>query len=790
MVQASKKTNAGCGQWSLWTITLLIAVAGLVVGIVAIATRHSSHSMVLDVSAPTARNDPTCLVITQCVDDNGDGTCNVDEPIVHQYQLCEPSIPPALEDVEVLVEDVSVNQKRIALLDTQALSCYRSVETLEDALNDTKHTHHTHVIELQSVDDTTTAQLTMLGTRTSILEQLDISKQQRLNYLHNNITQHHARLIALETHGSEPTVLVNDTWLTQLNGLIAQTYDLENMWIQQHVQLVTFNETQHSMKATDNTLKRGLILLHDNVTAQWVKYQQLAAVQELLHQEDLTLHMDLALLRSNITELSNDFQSHMHVFHMLQESHALIAGETMAQAQQMAHVLETMGQKQTMMEFIKGNVTAAQEQTSLILNHLNALQSVEQEYQLWSASVNQQLSDLHHTLLGWQHVSEQGVLSTDALTAQMVALEHVVYNQSISITAVEGQTHALQSHYITQNLTIHVMQHTINALSSHVSALQSETHHLALRGEAQGAMINALQLTNNETLTMLNMNMEDLITRTNTLDARESVVESDVAILQTDYAILQQHFQVHQADLDMWETKTNQLQYNQTLLQNQHSELHNAVTELQTLTQPWTILAPAMESDVSGLQSWRLIVDAHLAELAPLEQELQQVDASILSDVRAVNASCMIKTIQLEQRIEELESQLQDTQNQLATLQQTTTEPTPVVPNVRLHVCHAAYANELGQALFADGISVTRTAVGRYSIVFNAPMTHTHYPVFIQMEEGDNHDSLVDDIQAHVRGETRQTTGFSFHVVRQDKGNKNKPFYEDRAFNVQILCQQ
>ena len=735
------------------------------------------------------RTEHQCFRFVQCSDTNKDGICQADEPVISEQEWCVPEPP------EMPQENITINQQRIVALDSAFVETTTKVHTLELEMHHTHDMHSSDVNRLDGVDHSTLSQTTSLHGRVGTLEQLDIAKQTRLQYLHNNLTQHHARLIALE-NGLELTSapFLNETWTTQLDEMDAHLYQLETQHILQHTTLQQFNQTQQKFKEKQSMTDVMMDQFMDNITTLSNHIEEDAAMYSLLHQEDLTLHMHIAWTQSNLTALNNAFSTRMIEVDALKTNHDTMLIQHQAQAQQLQHIATVMADKQLQTQQMSTTLGTLQEQTGALLGHINALQQVEQQYQTWKAGTSSNISTLQSTVNALLGVQSNGAQTDAQLTATVNQLHTTIGSHDARLATIEGHANALQSNYATQNTTLHVMNGTMSQLLTTQSGILGHLTNVQAILDARGLFIQQFQTQSNQTVTSLQQSMAAMDERTNDLAMREAIVESDVAVLQTNYATLQQRFNHREADQLLLSNRVMYVQQNQTIHNDQIESLQNHVHMLDERTRPWVVLSPQIESKVGALEDWRLVVDTHLSELVPLEQEMQYLDVAVTDSIRQVNTSCVMATGLLQQQVNQLSTSLDAANAEIARLEEIIHDHNNDGINdhnqheATLQTCSAGHIHHNGQVLFSHGLTATRTALGRYTIVFDTALSHNKYPVFIQVEEEAGNTSLSDDIQAHVIDGTRQTTGFSLHIVRQDKGGKNNPFYEDRAFSVQVLC--
>ena len=770
-------------------IFLLVCIGALVLSIVSLVNSNKNATAIGMLPESRKKTEDQCFRFVTCVDTNGDGICQPNEPVIAEQEWCVPE-PPLLPQ-----ENVTVNQQRIVALDSAFVETTTKVATLESEMHDTHDMHSSDVVRLDKVDQSTVQTTTTIGSRVGTLEQLDISKQSRLQYLHNNLTQHHVRLISLE-NGLElsSAPFLNETWTAQLDEMDAHLYALETQHIEQHTVLQQFNATQNQFKEKQTMTNVMMEKILDNITVLSDHLAEDFAIHNLLHQEDLTLHMHIAWTRSNLSSLNNAFSSKMIEFDTLKNNHAIMTGQHNAQAQQLQHIATVMADKQLQTQQMQTTLTSVGEQTGLLIGHINALQQVEQQYQIWKAGTTSNITTLQNSVQALLGVQHEGAQSNEQLSATVNQLHTTISNHDARLISLEGTFHGLESNFASQNMILHVLNATASQLlttqygiSSHITSIQATL-------DERGILIAQFQQQSNETVTYLQNAMTSMDSRTNDLAMREAIIESDVAVLQTNYATLQQQFGHRESELYLLKNRVGLVQQNQTTNYENIEYLKEQTILLQDRTQPWTVLAPQMQIKVNSLEQWRLIVDTHLSELVPLEQEMQSIDLSIIESLNQVNISCNLETGKLKNRVTELEQQLADAQSELVRLEEIihdhnndgSNDHDQNIPT--LQTCFASHVHHDGTVLFSAGISVTRTALGRYTVVFDHALDTTKYPVFIQVEEERGGTSLVDDIQCHVMDNTRQSTGFSLHIIRQDKGGKKNPFYEDRAFSVQVLC--
>lgn len=783
-----KTTPAAGDVCSVWFVFVLVVVVVLsVVALVySLKGQNQSTPMAMGMLPLTKKRSDQCLRLVQCVDTNRDGLCQEGETVVSERELCAPA--SELEPQVLL--NISLAQQKLNSLDATFVATVATVHQLGSDLLAIEGVHRQDVVRLDGVDESASNVVTSLSSRVSLLEQLDISKQARLQYLHNNITQHHARLIALENglvSGAAP--YLNETWTADLDVLDARSYALEQDNLEQENTLTNLNASIYYLGQQQKEAQSRINLLEDNVTILAAHLDEDFVVHNLLRQEDVTLHYLIALNNGNLSVLTNQVESHLVEFGILQQGHNAILSKQTTQEQQLQQIFGVMGEKQLMTQQLQGNLTLVQQQTNLLLDHLNALQQVEQAYQVWKAGTTHNITVLQAAVAGLTSAGES-VLTTAELTANYNQLNTLVTELGASLVEVEGTVNAASNNLVTQNLTLQVLELTVDNLIESQALSQGILDQHTQLLTARSILIDQFKTQFNETVDNVQTTLTMLSTRIDDLQQRESVIESDVALLQTNTATLQVQQEAREAQYQTMSAQISSLKSNQTDHDNRIDLLEDQTLLLDQRTLPWTLLAPQMEASVGALQDWRLVVDAHLADIAPLEQSLTTIDTELTSEIRAVNASCLLKTEMLQHQVDQLTVQLAQANQEIVRLEglidgSTTQPPAPTTPT--LQVCYAAHVHENGDVLFTHGLSVSRTAVGRYTVVMNEAQTMTKYPVFIQVEEKSS-SSLVDDIQANVIDGTRQTTGFSLHIVRQDQGNKNNPSYEDRAFSVQVLC--
>ena len=785
--------TASAFLYAVASIAFLIAATGLGFAIAAYVRPQPDPIISMwsnEEAKRFATKDAHCpfgaIEFVQCVDMDHDGRCGPKDTITEQFHMCNPD---TVTQEVIRMEEQSRNGTSMDIVQNAQLVLLDERDvTLDSTVGMSKH-------DIEQLQYGLSAEVSIRESQYNDARVQGIDHQLRLALLES---EQLAQRALLQQHMNDSIAGFDVFWNATLRlGMAEAEIDSLTMRMNEtehlaailnsfvHTLRQQYNHTNNEVNTLtqqQNQHTQNLIDLQGVQTEISTNVSDVSTIVEKLVQTNLT-HWDVTFLLIDRTKdvqtftvlvlaLQNQMQGFQTQVNALLSQHMLIENATIA-----ADVLldrttaleAAVAQHDGTLQTTYGLIQHVQNITEVMsTNTLQRISGFESALNVFNVSATQLQGDyaLLHGRLATVEIAEQRDY------AEILRIEDEQAGHDLRIVYLEGNSsRVLQLNQTIQHMEIDLQQlhlesqehhneawtnwNRITSLESQAVVFNQTVHEVAELGlflEQEIANITAMLFEANSAIANATLELQVMDAKVNALVNISSI--ADEALNTT-----------------LMEALTNAL------------SLEARVNLLETHTEQKGPILASLQNATFALQQSLNHVDTHQTiQDDALENMSNQVDG-LIDNVHALETNLTTQStslVTLQSALGGVTDRLTAVENYQMENGGLTLQKTYETVGV---VCASGMVNSNGMNMWHSGGQATRTATGRYSIVFDQPMTHAYYPVFMMMcGDADAKDSI------QVVAGSKTTMGYSLQI-RDGASNNNKK-YVDRMFSWGVTCQK